>query len=126
MHDGHALSVFHPDRAEEDAEDLELVVESDSETEARTASFGLGFNQPGESDSSIKRFMAEWSSDADAPGDYDAESRPTAQTVAKGKHPRIDDVPGTSRVIKKKSKQGPRRQAPAPTAPKPSGSVLAP
>src|SRR3954469_2760403 len=123
MHDGQDLSVFRPDRAEEDAEDLELVADSDSETEACTATIGLGFNQPGESDSSIKRFMAEWSSDADAPSDYGAESRPTAQTVVEGKRPRTDDVPGTSKVTRKKSGQPPRRPAPAPTAPKPSGPV---
>src|SRR4051812_47029693 len=66
---------------------------------------------------------AEWSSDADASDDCDAESRPTMHTVAEGKHPRTDDVPSTSKVIKKK-KKGVRRHVAAPTAPKPSGPVL--
>src|SRR4051812_31923114 len=89
MNDGQALSVFHPDRSEEDTEDLELVVESYPETEAHIATLGVGFNRPSESDYSIKRFMAEWSSDADAPADYSAESQSTAQTVAEGKHPEL-------------------------------------
>src|SRR4051812_10831613 len=91
MQDGHALSLFHPNRAEEDTEDLELVADSDSETEARTASLGIGPKQKGESNSSIKRFMADWSSDSDAPSDYGAKSEPIAQTVAEGKRPRTDD-----------------------------------
>src|SRR4051812_29360997 len=99
MQDGKALSVFHPNRVKEDAEDLELVAESDSETEARTASFGLSLKQPGESDSSIKCFMADWSSDSAAPGDYDAESELIAQTVVEGKRPRTDDeVVGSSKA----------------------------
>src|ERR1041385_2353496 len=93
MQDGQAASGYHPDRSEEDVEDLELEEETDSETEARTASFGLGLKQPGESDSSIKRFMAEWSSDTDSPGDFGAESQLTEQTVAEGKRHRADDAP---------------------------------
>ena len=34
MHDGQDLSIYHPDRTEEDAEDLELVAESDLERPA--------------------------------------------------------------------------------------------
>src|SRR4051812_17651302 len=125
MQDGQALSVFHPNRAEEDAEDLELVAKSDSETEARTASFGIGLKHSGESDSSIKHFMADWSSDFDAPGDYGAESEPIAQTVAEGKRPRTDDdVAGSSKAPKKRGGPPPKRPAPVPTASKPSGPVL--
>src|SRR4051812_11426768 len=73
--------------------------------------------QSGESDSSIKRFMADWCSDADAPGDYGVESEPIAQTVAEEKRPRTDDdTAGTSKVPRKKSGHPPRRPAPAPTA----------
>ena len=117
MQDGQAASGYHPDRAGKDAEDLELEEETDSETEARTASFGLGLKQPGESDSSIKCFMAKWSSDADSPGDFGAESQPAEQTMAEGKRLRADDAPGTSKVAKKKGKYGAWRSAPDPTAP---------
>ena len=41
MQDGQALSLYHPDRTEEDSEVLEPVADSDSETEDRTTSFGL-------------------------------------------------------------------------------------
>ena len=128
MQDGQALSAYHPDRSTEDAADLEVVVESDPETEARTATLGAGYHQPGMSDSSIKRFMDGWSdSDADdlSLGECGAESRPTAQTVAAGKRPQVDTAPGPStKVAKKKSSKGPRGQAPQPTAPRPSGPVL--
>ena len=70
--------MYHPNRAEEDAVDLELVADSESKTEARTASFGVRHKLKGESDSSIKRFMADWSSDSDVPSDYGAESGPVA------------------------------------------------
>ena len=76
MQDGQSTSGYHPDRAKEDAQDVELEEETESETEARTASLGLGFKKPGESDSSVKRFMAEWSSDSDPLGDFGAESEP--------------------------------------------------
>ena len=59
MQDGQALSLFHPNRAEEDTEDLELVADSDSKTEARNASFWIRLKQKGESNSSIKCFMAD-------------------------------------------------------------------
>src|SRR4051812_26642824 len=104
MQDGQAASSYHPDRAEEDAKDLELEEETDSETEARTAYFGLGVQQLGESDSSIKHFMAEWSSDADSLGDFGAKSEPAEQKVVEGKRPRADDAAGTSKVAKKKGK----------------------
>jgi hypothetical protein len=44
MQDGQSASGYHPDRAEEDAQDLELEEETESKTEARTASFGLGLS----------------------------------------------------------------------------------
>lgn len=113
MQDGQSASGYHPDHAEEDAKDLELEEETDSETEARTASFGLGLKKPGESDSSIKRFMDEWSSDADSLGDFGAESEVAEQTVAEGKRPRTDDAADTSKVSKKKGKYGARRAAPS-------------
>src|SRR4051794_26783363 len=99
MQDGQALSSYHPDRDAEDAEDLELDAETEPETEALTVGLELGVNQPGTSDSSIQRFIEDWGDrDADdAPGDG-AESRPTAQTVAKGKYPQTDATPGPSKI----------------------------
>src|ERR1041385_4162369 len=102
MQDGQSASGYHPDRAEEDARDLELEEETESETEARTASLGLGFKKPGESDSSVKRFMAEWSGDSDPLGDLGAESELAEQTIAEEKCPRTDDDAGPSKVAKKK------------------------
>src|ERR1041384_2617985 len=103
MQDGQARSLFHPDRAEEDDVDLELVVESESETEARTASLGAGCKLKGESDSSIKRFMANWTSDSDASGGHDAESESPARK-SEGKRPRKDaGAAGTSKAPKKKT-----------------------
>ena len=117
MQDGQALSLYHPNRADEDSEDLELVADSDSETEARTTSFGLELKQKGESDSSIKRFMADWSSDSDAPGDHGAESEPAARKVAEGKRPRKDaGAAGSSKAPKKRAGSGSKRPAPAPAA----------
>ena len=120
MQDGQSASGYHPDRAEEDAQDLELEDETKSEIEARTTSLGLGFKKPGESDSSVKRFMAEWSSDSDPLGDLGAESEPAEQTLPKGKRPRPDDA-GPSKIAKKKGKTGTRR-----AAPEISGPVLSP
>src|SRR3954469_13350068 len=40
MEDGQARSLYHPDRADWDDVDLEIVLESDSETEARTVTLG--------------------------------------------------------------------------------------
>ena len=95
--------MFHPDRAEEDDIDLEVVVESESETEARTASPGARRWVKGESDSSIKRFMADWTSDSDASGGHGAESEPPARK-AEGKRPRKDAAAaGTSKTSKKKT-----------------------
>ena len=79
MEDGQARSLFHPDRADFDDVDLEVVPESDSETEARTATLGAQRQPKGESDSSIKRFMANWTSESDASGDDGAESEPPAR-----------------------------------------------
>src|ERR1041385_8852944 len=112
MQDGQSTSGYHPDRAKEDAQDVELEEETESETEARTASLGLGLKKPGESDSSIKCFMAEWSSDSDPLGDFGAESESAEQTLPKGKRPRPDDDVGPSKVAKKKGKTVLRRVAP--------------
>src|ERR1041384_6330038 len=112
MQDGQARSMFHPDRAEEDDIDLEVVVESESETEARTASPGARRWVKGESDSSIKRFMADWTSDSDASGGHGAESEPPAWK-AEGKRPRKDVVAaGTSKTSKKKTGAGSKRPTP--------------
>ena len=116
--------MFHPDRSKEDDVDLEIVVESESETEARTASLGARRRLKGESDSSIKRFMADWTSDSDASGGHDVESKPPARK-AKGKRPRKDaGAAGTSKAPKKKTGAASKRPAPTPAAARPSGPVL--
>src|SRR4051812_38963218 len=95
--------MFHPDRSEDDDVDLELVVESESETEAQTASLGARRQLKGESDSSIKRFMADWTSDFDASGGHGAESEPPARK-AEGKRPKKDvGAAGTSKAPKRKT-----------------------
>src|SRR3954462_11092688 len=100
MYDGQARSISHPDRAELDDVDLEIVPMSDTETEARTAT--LGVRRKGESDSSVKRFMANWTSDSDASGDDGAESEAPA-LLTEGKRPRKDShAAGTSKAPKKK------------------------
>src|SRR4051812_18961145 len=100
MEDGQARSIYHPDRAEMDEVDLEIAPMSDTETEARTAT--LGVRRKGESDSSIKRFMANWTSDSDASGDDGAESEAPARKT-EGKRPRKDShAAGTSKAPKKK------------------------
>ena len=116
--------MFHPDRTEDNDVDLELVVESESETEARTASHGARRKLKGESDSSIKRFMADWSSDSDAPGDHGAESEPAARK-AEGKRPRKDaGAAGSSKAPNKKTGADSMRPTPAPAAAPSSGPVL--
>src|SRR4051812_16955437 len=92
MQDGQSRSMFYPDRSEDDDVDLEIVVESESETEARTASLGVQRQLKGESYSSIKCFMANWTSDSDASGGHGAESEPPARK-AEGKRPRGMLVP---------------------------------
>src|SRR4051812_23924340 len=114
MQDGQARSMFHPDRSEEDDVDLELVVESESENEARTASLGARRQMKGESESSIKRFMDDWTSDSDTSGGHGAESEPPTRK-AKGKHPKKDaGAAGTSMAHKKKTGAGPKRPATVP------------
>jgi hypothetical protein len=120
MQDGQSRSMFHPDRSEDDDVDLEIVVESESETEARTASLGAQRQLKGESDSSIKCFMANWTSDSDASGGHGAESEPPARK-AEGKRPQKDaGAAGTSKAPKKKTGAASKRPAPA----WPSGPVL--
>ena len=53
MEDGQCRSLFHPDKSEWDKKDLEIVSESDTETEARTATLGAHRPAKGEFDSSI-------------------------------------------------------------------------
>src|SRR3954462_12389022 len=116
MEDGQARSIYHPDRAEMDEVDLEITPMSDTKTEARTAT--LGVRRKGESDSSIKRFMANWTSDSDASGDDGAESEAPSRKT-EGKRPRKDPhAAGTSKDPKKKagatSKRPVLRSAPLP------------
>jgi len=116
--------MLHPDRSEEDDVDLELVVDSETETEARTASLGARRQLKGESDSSIKRFMADWTSDSDASGGHGAESEPPTRK-AEGKRPRKDaGAAGTSKAPKKKTGAGSKRPAPVPAVARPSSPVL--
>src|SRR3954470_18596056 len=122
MEDGQDRSLFHPDRADWDDVDLEIVPESDDETEARTATLGAQRPAKGESDSSIKRFMANWTSESDASDDDGAESEPPARK-AEGKRPRKDvdvDAAGPSKASKKKAGAASKRPASA----RPSGPVL--
>jgi len=120
MEDGQARSLFHLDCANFDDVGLEVVPESDSETEARTATLGARHQPKGESDSSIKRFMANWTSESDASGDDGAESEPPARKT-EGKRLRKDaDVAGTSKAPKKKAGAASKRSAPA----RPSSPIL--
>src|SRR3954470_10513697 len=124
MKDGQSRSMFHPDRSEDDDVDLEIVVESESETEVRTASLGAQRQLKGESNSSIKRFMANWTSDSDASGGHGAESEPPARK-AEGKRPKKDaGAAGTSKAPKKKTGVVPKRSAPVSAAARPSAPVL--
>src|SRR3954469_12438882 len=107
MEDGQARTIYHLDRADWDDVDLEIVPVSDDETEARTTT--LGVRRKGESDSSIKRFMANWTSESDASGDDGAESEPPARKP-EGKRPRKDThAAGTSKAPKKKTGAAPKR-----------------
>ena len=120
MEDGQCRSLFHPDKSEWDKKDLEIVCESDTETEARTATLGSHRPAKGESDSSINRFMDNWTSGSDPSDDDGAESEPPAQK-AEGKRPRKDaDAAGSSKVPKKKAGDTSKR----PTSARPSGPVL--
>src|ERR1043165_5753067 len=120
MEDGQARSLYHPDRADWDDVDWEIVPESDDETEARTATLGARRPAKGESDSSINPFMANWTSESDASADDGAESEPPARKL-EGKSPRQDaDAAGTSKAPKKKTGAASKRPAPA----RPSGPVL--
>src|SRR3954469_18778281 len=100
MEDGQARSIYHRDRAEMDEVDLEIAPVSDTETEARTAT--LGVRRKGESDSSIKRFMANWTSDSDASGDDGAESEAPARKTEVNAPARIPMPPGPPRPPRKK------------------------
>src|SRR3954468_15308290 len=103
MEDGQARSLYHPDRADWDDVDLEIVPESDDETEARTATLGARHPAKGESDSSIKRFMANLTSESDAFDDDGAESEPSARKP-EGKRPHKDpNAAGTSKAPKRKT-----------------------
>ena len=116
MHDGQVAGDYQPDRAEDDAADLEVVAPTDSETEARTASLGAGFKQPGTSDSSIRRFMDGWSDDDDDDDDHGADSHPAPQS----------DVPPAqpTRGTQKRSAKGPTGQGSKRAKPTPTGPVL--
>ena len=87
MEDGQSRTLFHPDKADWDKTDLEIVPKSDTETEARTATLGARRPAKGESNSSIKRFMATWTSGSDPSDDDGAESEPPARKT-EGKRPR--------------------------------------
>src|SRR4051812_25417149 len=109
MEDGQARSLFHPDRANWDDVDSEIVPESDDETEARTATLGARRPAKGESDSSIKRFMANWTSESDASDDDGAESEPPARK-SEGKRPHKDaDAAGTSKAPNRKTDAASKR-----------------
>ena len=120
MEDGQCRSLFHPDKADWDKIDLEILPESDTETEARTATLGARRPAKGESNSSIKRFMATWTSGSDPSDDDGAKSEPPARKT-EGKRPRKDaDAAGPSKVSKKKAGAASKH----PTSARPSGPVL--
>src|SRR3954470_1927854 len=109
MEDGQDRSLYHPDRADWDDVDLEIVPESDDETEARIATLGARRPAKGESNSSIKRFMANWTSESDASDDDGTESEPPARK-SEGKRPRKDpNAAGTSQAPKRKTGAAPKR-----------------
>src|SRR3954470_15627336 len=109
MEDGQDRSLFHPDRADWDDVVLEIVPMSDDETDARTATLGARRPAKGEYDSSIKRFMANWTSESDASDDDGAESEPSARKP-EGKRPRKDPhAAGTSKAPMKKTGAAPKR-----------------
>ena len=120
MEDGQSRTLSYPDRKEWDEKDLEIVTDSDTETEARTATLGARRPAKGESDSSINRFMDNWTSGSDPSDDDGAESEPPAQK-AEGKRPRKDaDAAGPSKAPKKKTAKTSKR----PTSARASGPVL--
>ena len=81
MQDGQAPGTYHPDRQDDDREDLEYAAPTDSETKARTASLNAGCKDKGGMyDSSLERFKDEWSDDdsVSKPGNSDADVHPEA------------------------------------------------
>src|SRR3954462_2901572 len=83
---------------------------SDDQTEARTATLGARCPAKGESDSSIKRFMANWTSESNASDDDGAESEPPTRK-SEGKRPHKDaDTAGTSKAPKRKTGPEARRR----------------